>query len=132
MWVRFCDMHSGGYKKTDYKYIYIKAESEEKAVEIFEDRFEENPYGEACSCCGSNFSILADYGDSLEQVTGFERNCLYIYTDKDGERISYQEYLNLPKTEVGFKGFIEEPSYPFHSVIPLSKFLARKDVLVID
>lgn len=60
MWYHFMDMHSGGYAKTKYEHIFIKARSEEEAIEIFEDRFDTNPESVACSCCGSNFSISSD------------------------------------------------------------------------
>lgn len=53
----FADMHSGGGAKTDYEYIYIKAESEEEAVEIFEAKFDRSPYHTTCDCCGPDYSI---------------------------------------------------------------------------
>lgn len=55
-WFRYCDMYSGGYKKTDYDYIFIEAETEDDADELFERRLGVDPYGCACACCGSDFS----------------------------------------------------------------------------
>lgn len=60
MWYHFMDMSSGGYQKTKYKHIFIKADSEEEAVEIFESRLGTHPFSVACSCCGENFSCSSD------------------------------------------------------------------------
>lgn len=60
MWYHFMDMSSGGYQKTKYKHIFIKADSEDEAVEIFEQRLGTHPFSVACSCCGENFSCFSD------------------------------------------------------------------------
>ena len=53
---KFFDMASGGYEKTDYSAIYIEAE-EDRAIEIFEAKFNIDPFNETCECCGSDFYI---------------------------------------------------------------------------
>lgn len=54
MFTKYSDMHSGGYRKTEYDVIYIEAERE-LADEIFYNRFGHSPNAVACSCCGENF-----------------------------------------------------------------------------
>lgn len=56
-WFKVSDMHSGGYRKTQFEDAYIQADSEEEAANIFERTTGANPYGCACECCGSDFSI---------------------------------------------------------------------------
>ena len=60
MWYHFMDMSSGGYQKTKYKHIFIKADSEDEAVEAFEQRLGTHPFSVACPCCGKNFSCSSD------------------------------------------------------------------------
>lgn len=56
-WFIVSDMHSGGYRKTQYEKAYIQAETEEAAGEIFKQKTGANVYGCACECCGSDFWI---------------------------------------------------------------------------
>ena len=57
MWIEFYDMSSGGTEKTPYTKIFIEAESEEEAVEIFENKFDRYPYNVTCECCGCDFAV---------------------------------------------------------------------------
>lgn len=110
-WTQFTDMHSGGFPKIGiYTEIFIEAPQEE-AISIFRDRFNQDPYDVACTCCGSNFSIAT--ADSLEQVTGFARNCAY-----DNKQNKW----------------IEEPGNNYFDrdkVTPLSEYIERENVLII-
>lgn len=71
MWVNFTDMHSGGGTKTRFENIYIEADSEERAIDIFKREFNEDPDDVACQCCGSNFSVTAY--ETLEDATSCDR-----------------------------------------------------------
>lgn len=93
-WTQFMDMHSGGGTKTDYEYIYIEADTEDEAEELFEEIFDEYPHSVACECCGSNFSV-SSY-DTLEEATNYER--------KNGKQ-PLEEYLqNTSFIKVIYKG----------------------------
>lgn len=86
MWTQFWDMYSGGStKEGNYDKIYIEA-PEEEAKLIFYNRFGHDPEDIGCSCCGENYSI--DEKETLEQLTGYHRNCKY-----DGEK-----YVEEPDT----------------------------------
>jgi hypothetical protein len=74
-WTQFHDMNSGGGHKEDWGQIFIEA-PEEKAKAIFYLRFGHNPDRVSCTCCGSDYSI--DEHDSLQQATGYYRNCQYV------------------------------------------------------
>lgn len=80
MWTRFSDMHSGGgCKEGNYNKIYIEAPQEEAEV-IFYNRLGHNPNRVSCTCCGEDYSISEK--ESLEQLTGYDRNCHYISLKK--------------------------------------------------
>jgi len=85
---QFKDMHSGGKAKTSYENIYIEA-SESDAIDFFKSWFSRDPSQITCSCCGQDFSVRSY--DSLEQATGYERNCVY----EDGR------YIEKPKSYSG-------------------------------
>jgi hypothetical protein len=73
-WTRFMDMHSGGFCKLDWEYIFIELpEAEAKAY--FEKRFGRDPEYTTCSCCGSDYSI--DEEPTLEQASAYERGCAF-------------------------------------------------------
>ena len=92
-WTKFMDMHSGGGTKTDYECIYIEADTEDKAEELFEEIFDECPHSVACGCCGSNFSV-SSY-ETLEEATKYE--C------KWGKQ-PLEEYLQDSLVKVIYKG----------------------------
>lgn len=110
MWTRFMDMHSGGGQKLSHNLIFIEA-PEDEAIRIFENRFNRNPNNVTCSCCGSDYSI-SEEKETLEQSTGYERNCAY------GENDEYIEQKSTSRYSYGEYQTIEE-------------FLKREDVLVI-
>lgn len=72
-WTLFWDMHSGGMaKEPPYEKIYIEAPEKEAKV-IFYNRFGHNPDRVSCTCCGEDYSVSEH--ESLEQASGFHRNC---------------------------------------------------------
>ncbi len=82
MWTTFWDMSSGGYLKEEpYDNIYIEA-GEEKAREIFLDKFGHDPDDVACNCCGKNYAVNED--KTLTKATEYHRKCL---------KVSLEEYL---------------------------------------
>lgn len=84
MWTQFMDMYSGGGSKLEWNYIYIEAPID-KAKIIFQNKFGRNPEKVTCTCCGADYSI--NESESLEQATGYERNCRYAYFDKEGKEV---------------------------------------------
>jgi hypothetical protein len=94
-WTRFMDMHSGGGAKEKWLYIYIEAPLEEAKV-IFYNRFGHNPERVTCTCCGEDYSISS--GESLEQLTGWDRGCEYTvdrYIEEQSARYSFNKYKTL-------------------------------------
>ena len=69
MWTRFSDRHSGGGKNMDVEYIYIEAE-ELEAKRVFYARFDEDPHGVNCYCCGPNYST--DEHETLGEAVEYE------------------------------------------------------------
>ncbi len=80
------DMHSGGSRKESFSHCYIEAPETEAKV-IFYNRFGHNPTRVTCTCCGEDYSISEH--ESLEQASGFERNCAY-----DNDKHCYIEKHN--------------------------------------
>ncbi len=78
-WTTFWDMHSGGSQKEDYSIIYIEAPLKEAKV-IFYNRFDHSPDRVTCICCGEDYSISES--DSLDQASGYHRNCKWGKEDK--------------------------------------------------
>lgn len=72
MYFSFYDTKSGGFRKTRYDTIYIKAATIQEAVRTFAKHFDADPHGEWCACCGPDFSI-----DRVE-VTPVIRDGIYI------------------------------------------------------
>jgi hypothetical protein len=107
-WTKFMGMHSGGDPKEPYAYIYIEA-PENEAISVFYARFGHSPSRVTCTCCGEDYSIST--AETLEQVTGFERGCLY---ERDSD-----EYVEKSDKTFGRK------------YVPMSEYLLRDDVLVI-
>ena len=79
-WTRFMDMHSGGGRKGPAEKIIIEAPEDEARV-VFYNRFGLSPDRVTCTCCGEDYSVTE--GDTLEQITAYDRNChsAYFYTD---------------------------------------------------
>ena len=110
-WTLFWDMHSGGSSKTNWDKIYIQA-PEAEAITIFENRMGRNPHQVACSCCGSDFSILES--ETLAEASAYHRNCRYIdgqgYVEEQGDLSTYQtleDYIKLPNVLVIYDSEIE-------------------------
>lgn len=92
MWTKFFDMHSGGCVKVPpYEIIYIEAESENEAIEIFETRFDRDPFNITCDCCGNDYS-LSEY-DTLEEATEYDRRYKNLVTTRKIP-IPLSEYVN--------------------------------------
>lgn len=68
MWTRFTDIHSFGYKKTQYSAMFIEANLD-RAVEAFEARFQRNPYNVTCTCCGPDYSVYEDEAPDESEVS---------------------------------------------------------------
>lgn len=111
VWTQFWDMHSGGGTKEDpYDMIYIEAPVDEAEI-IFYNRFGHNPNRITCSCCGEDYSI--DCNESLEQLTGYHRNCSFSESLKQ-----YTETTNTGK-------------YVYGKYQSLEDYCAQDSVLVI-
>lgn len=133
MWTQFMDMHSGGdIKEPPYNYIYIQA-SEEEAKVIFYNRFGHNPEDIACDCCGENYSISE--GENIEQVTGYERGCEYVYISASGKEITTADWRKLNIEErIECKGkWIEKKRTKAQgpSSMSIIEYMKRKNVLCI-
>jgi hypothetical protein len=61
----FYDMHSGGYKKTDYDVIVVEL-PEELALKFFYLKYDRTPDNVTCECCGADFGYT-EY-DTLEEA----------------------------------------------------------------
>jgi hypothetical protein len=72
VWTQFMDMHSGGGSKLDWNMTFIEAPQDEAEI-IFQNAFDRDPNHETCDCCGNDYSIHE--GVSLQQITGYHRNC---------------------------------------------------------
>lgn len=108
-WTLFWDMHSGGgTKEFPYEKIYIEAPENEAKV-IFYNRFGHNPERVTCTCCGEDYSISES--DTLEQASGYHRNCAW---DK--------------KT----KGYINKPNEYSDNFMTVEEYSKQDDVLIIS
>lgn len=107
-WTLFWDMHSGGgTKEKPYEKIYIEAPEKEAKV-IFYNRFGHNPERVSCTCCGEDYSISES--DTLEQASGYHRNCAW---DKDT------------------KGYIEKSNKYSDTFLTVYDYSKQEDVLII-
>jgi hypothetical protein len=125
IWVRFMDMHSGGnLKLPPYQYIYIETDSEAAAIAKFTSKFGRDPYNVTCDCCGEDYSISSS--DTLEQATGYDRNCDTGYLDSNGNEVD--EHAAGAKWH-----YIERQSTKkyYGKYIPLNEYLPNEGVLVI-
>lgn len=131
MWTEFWDMHSGGSQKEKWHHIYIEAPIEEAKI-IFYNRFGHNPERVTCTCCGDDYSI-SEY-ESLEQATGFHRDCRYTYI-KDGKEIPESEaFIRGRGLQDGvWGGYIEEPDtkYSYKHYRTLKEYLDSGEGLAI-
>lgn len=128
----FMDMHSGGgTKEPPYEYIYINA-PEDEAELIFYNRFGHSPSRVTCTCCGDDYSV--DENKDLEQATGFQRNCLFAYFRPDGTECPESEgFISGKGQPKGYTSrYVERHNSRHGDYIPLSKYLERNDVLVIE
>lgn len=108
-WTRFMDMHSGGGLKEQWQYIYIQAPQAEAEI-IFYNRFGHNPNRVSCTCCGPDYSIYES--PTLEQATGYERNCAYSYMDTKGREVTHdQAWVRGKGIRRGYtSGYVERQS----------------------
>ena len=106
MWTEFWDMSSGGTQKEEFQYCYIEARKR-IAIIIFEEKFGHSPTNIICDCCGDDYAIKQS--KTLEQATGYHRNCEY----RNGK-------------------YLEKQRSKFRGYLTLSEFLKRDGVLVID
>jgi hypothetical protein len=147
VFTHFWDMHSGGGQKEKWNHIYIEA-GEEEAKIIFYNRFGHNPDRITCTCCGNDYSISEE--ETLEQATGFQRKCKFVYKDKNGNIIPDKDAWisgeGITKNVV-WKGYIEQRDdeaikdmknkYPtndweeYYRYVPLIEYLAQDGILVI-
>lgn len=91
IWVRFHDLHAGGYQKLQWGHIYICANSLEEALNVFEEKFSQNPQAVTCSCCGPNYSY-AEF-ETLEDATSYERSDKFISNDYYVPQVSLKNFL---------------------------------------
>ena len=106
MWTHFWDMNSGGKQKEKFEHLYIEAPRNIAEI-VFYNRFGHAPDRVTCTCCGEDYSVTE--GDSLEQLTGYQRGCLY----------KNKKYFETPDSE----------SYVRY--VPLEKYLKKPDVAVV-
>jgi hypothetical protein len=141
-WTLFWDMHSGGgTKEGNYDKIYIEAPQEEAEI-IFYNRFRHNPNRVTCTCCGADYAIAAH--DSLEQASGYPRNCEFGYFVKDtqeyvgdlGYKTPGYEYVKskgwlLNGQEVEGR-YIEKHHGGYGDYLTVEEYVKSPDVLVIS
>jgi len=138
MWTEFEDMNSGGEQKEKWPTIYIEAPEEEAKV-IFYNRFRHNPERVTCTCCGSDYLISSE--PTLEQLTGFDRNCRALetprvngtYKQPDDPWFKEHYYLDGPAEEREALGRGWKISDSFHrgTWIPFAEYRKSKNVLFI-
>lgn len=84
MWTKFMDMHSGGGLKNKYEHIFIEADNEEVAINIFQNKYSD-PNNITCSCCGEDYSVSTEKTFAL--ASAYERNNVWINkTEPSGEK----------------------------------------------
>lgn len=114
MWTEFWDMHSGGGQKEKWSLIFIEAPERDAKI-IFYNRFGHNPDRVTCTCCGGDYSI--NESDSIEQITGYHRNCAF-----DRKKNVYIEEQDSEKYSIRYA------SRPYMTV---EEFKKKDDVLFI-
>lgn len=82
MWVHFWDMHSGGRtKQPPFEHIFLEADSEDTATEMFRAKFGHSPDAVACSCCGENYAVSSD--ETLEAASEYQRRKRFMRFDEE-------------------------------------------------
>jgi hypothetical protein len=84
------DMSSGGREKTEWKHIYVEAETRSEADAAFEARVGRYPYWVTCECCGEDY--WADESDTLEEATICNRRA----SMHRNVEMPLEEYIALP------------------------------------
>jgi hypothetical protein len=107
-YAQFMDMYTGSTRKTCWDYIYVEAETEALAREIFEERFQD-PDASACTCCGRDYSV--SFNETLEDATWYERGCAL---DADDHALE-----------------IQDPERPYVEYTPLPEYLKKGNILVL-
>jgi len=67
----FSDTFSGGFRKSDFEYYLVVAESESAAITKFKEVTGCDPEEVTCQCCGSDFWIC-EYPSIEEYFRGLE------------------------------------------------------------
>jgi hypothetical protein len=135
-WTHFHDMHSGGGQKLQWAHIFIEAD-EKEAREFFEAAFDRNPDHVTCNCCGNDYSVSSE--ESLEQITGYYRNCEYVYFDAEGNEVEREDVWIAGKgfedgvtskyvERQGFYEFGSKTSKPPYETV--AQFELREDIAV--
>lgn len=98
MWISYYDMHSGGSRKLDWEVIFIEADSEEEANNLFVSLFGRHPDNVTCDYCGNDYSV--DECETLEQATAFYRGCAWdkqnkLYIEEPSSRPWSKQYQTL-------------------------------------
>lgn len=105
MIVKYFDMSSGGFEKTDFKTIFIEADNTVESDRIFTENFNRDPNNISCTCCGHDYAV-SEY-PSLANATAVDRMCQMSEdwqsfeekpsTDEDAEYYSKCKcYMTLP------------------------------------
>ena len=142
VWTHFWDMHSGGStKEPPYESIYIQAPLDEAKV-IFYNRFGHNPERVSCTCCGDDYSISES--PSLEEASGYHRNCAYAWFDAQGNEMPEEwdprsldpHRLYGAARDQGYEQRIVERADPMkasygHGLLTLHEYEAQDNVLII-
>ena len=129
-WVRFMDMRSGGGLKEPYAYIYIEALCEDDAITIFYNRFGHSPHRVTCTCCGEDYGV--DDGDSLADISAYERGCDYAYFRPDGTECPKDEgWITGKGIAEGYSAKYVERKGKYRKHVTLGEYLKDSRVLVI-
>ena len=127
-WFEFKDCHSGGYIKVPpYDYIFIEMQDDDQeidAINIFGNRFNFDPRGITCTCCGEDY-FIEESTETLAQITGCTRNCRSIFNPDS------REFKYLEKDEEIPEGWELGSMQPWGDYISLFDFLEREDVFVL-
>ena len=133
-------MHSGGGTKIEpYEKIYIEA-PRDKAIAIFQKRFERNPNNTSCKCCGGDYSI--NEHPTLCQASAYQRKLGWAAPKKPAgydqlprqEKYEWNAKNQGRYIEIGENlpdGWEYEPFHLPNNPITLEEYAKNKDVLII-